>query len=192
MSEKMKAVTLSLLATVVIGAAAWVVVFRFFDDESPATIVQTPAPGLPTELETDQPNSNTNTATSTRTGSAYNVKGEDGRIIAVRDFTDSAVEDKNNRGVMYLAGEDEEGFVEETPYVISFFSEDQSFTVSLFAQPINAIRRRAESDLLNQLGLSEGEACFLRYVVLVPFDIDKNYAGRNLGFSFCPGAVELL
>ena len=192
MSEKTKAAIFSLLIIVVIGAVAWAVAFKFFDIEPTEPIAREPTPVVSTEPGPGLVGSNSSIATtSTETRRTYKVKGEDGRVIAVRDFTESALQDKNNKEVKYLAGEDENGFIEDALYVISFFSEDDSFTISLFAQPIGATRKRAESELLSKLGIEQADACLLRYVVLVPFDVDKNYSGRNLGFSFCPGAVQL-
>jgi len=45
--------------------------------------------------------------------------------------------------------------------------------------------------LLQQLGISEQDACRLRYSVSVPFSVNPLYSGKNLGFSFCPGATPL-
>lgn len=114
-----------------------------------------------------------------------------GGTVMVKDFSVTAIPDKNNKGISYLAGEDAGGVIAGTPYVIEFISSDYSFTIGLLQVPLGGTRKQAESDLMKQLGISAQEMCMLHYVVLVPFDISEQYAGRNLGFSFCPGAVRL-
>ena len=109
----------------------------------------------------------------------------------VEDFSATAVPDQNDKNTSYLAGENVQGVIAGTPYVIEFVDSDQSFTVALMREPLSATRRQAESDLMQKLGITTQEMCGLRYVVLVSFDVNEGYAGRNLGFSFCPGAVRL-
>lgn len=77
------------------------------------------------------------------------------------------------------------------PYQLLFFEYDGSFLISLAAEPLGAVRQEAERDLLSRLGVSESEACGLPIMVTVPSDISGEYAGRDLGLSFCPGGVPL-
>lgn len=188
MPKKNIAVAFSTLVLMLIVAWAG---FRFLTP-SPTPAAEEPVPAgagtpqryIPSEFKRQATSSKASTHTLL-------VKGEGGQTIAVKDFTKTAAQDKNNVDVKYLAGKDENGYIENVPYVILYSGDDESFTVSLRSQPLGVTRARGEDDLLAQLGITEGEACSLRYVVLVPFEIDKNYAGRNLGFSFCEGAVSL-
>ncbi len=127
--------------------------------------------------------------TGTSTGVTGIVPAQEGSPVEVVDFTkDSNIkEDPNNPGIFYLAG----GSPTEEVYTISYTVNDGSFTISLFSEPLGERRKQAESFLLNQLGISEYDACRLRYVVLTPYWVNSIYAGKNLGFSFCPGATPL-
>ena len=44
---------------------------------------------------------------------------------------------------------------------------------------------------MQHLGISESDMCRLSYMVSVPNRVNTIYAGQNLGFSFCMGAVAL-
>ena len=129
-------------------------------------------------LETTEPTTDTMVVPATQ-----------GAPIEINDITkrEGVVEDSANPGIYYLAGASP---TEET-YTISYLSSDESFTVSVLSEPIGNVRQLAEQDLLNQLGISEYDACRLRYVVLTPASVNPLYAGKNLGFSFCPGATPL-
>jgi hypothetical protein len=79
----------------------------------------------------------------------------------------------------------------QIPYVIDFNQETQFFIISLLQEPIAASRQQAELFLLDYLGLTESELCSLQYSVTVPARVNGGFAGTELGFSFCPGAVAL-
>jgi hypothetical protein len=78
-----------------------------------------------------------------------------------------------------------------TPYLILYFGHDQSFMISLVKEPLKESRKSAETMFLRLLGITETEACSLRYAVGVPSALNSFYAGKNLGFSFCPGSTPL-
>lgn len=75
-------------------------------------------------------------------------------------------------------------------YLVRYIAHDQSFTISLFSEPLRDVRRAAEIDLLARLGISESQACRLKYAVLTPQWVNSFHAGKNLGFSFCPGSPQ--
>lgn len=77
------------------------------------------------------------------------------------------------------------------PYLISYNTQTGYFNVTLFQEPIGELRRQAEQYLQQRLGLSQEQMCSLKYVVGVPDFINTQYSDTNLGFSFCPGAVQL-
>jgi hypothetical protein len=81
----------------------------------------------------------------------------------------------------YLGGE----------YTLTYFADTQSFVLSLEKEPLAAARKAGELQLLKILGIPEERACFVRHAVLVRGEISEFYGGRNLGFSFCKGAVTL-
>jgi len=44
---------------------------------------------------------------------------------------------------------------------------------------------------MSRLGIGEQEMCQLHYSFSAPYWVNEFYAGRELGFSFCPGSVSL-
>ena len=76
-------------------------------------------------------------------------------------------------------------------YNIEYISETQFFVVSLQQEPLASSRQAAEQFLLEFLDISESEMCQLGYSVTVPARVSVNYAGIELGFSFCSEAVQL-
>ena len=167
--------------------------------QTPPAVAQTegtagnfPFSGEDTPFLPDAPQQDTNQASTTPYAPrTVPIPLANGGTVMVKDFSVTAIPDKDNKGISYLAGEDAGGVIAGTPYVIEFISSDYSFTIALMQEPLGSTRKQAEGDLMKQLGISTQEMCVLRYVVLVPFDISAQYAGKNLGFSFCPGATRL-
>jgi len=48
-----------------------------------------------------------------------------------------------------------------------------------------------EQFMLKTLGISQQQLCALNYSVGVTRYVNEQYTAKNLGFSFCPGAVVL-
>lgn len=114
-----------------------------------------------------------------------------GNRMQVNDFKKSTttVPDPNNAGKYYLAGQ---LTATSTPaYSIVYADSDQSFNIILLQEPMGYVRAQAEQYLVARLGISQVQACNLRYWVSVPYSINPLYSGKNLGFSFCPGATRL-
>jgi hypothetical protein len=76
-------------------------------------------------------------------------------------------------------------------YRISYHVAGQSFLVALLQEPLRAARTKAEADLLARLGISALEACRLRLLVVTPAEVSAVYAGKNIGLTGCPGAVDI-
>lgn len=110
----------------------------------------------------------------------------------VTDFrTDGiTIRDPNNPGMYIISGGD---MPTETgaPYSIIYFEKDQQFNITLFKEPIAETRIAAEQELMRRAGLSEDTMCRMKYWLAVPYSYNEFYGGRNLGFSFCPGAVAI-
>lgn len=129
------------------------------------------------------------------------VMGSDGTSITVQDFIDNgtAAEDRANPGNYYLAGgngvcSDNGTCVEGAPatdFAVVYFSEDDSFIISLTQEPLGDARRHAEQFLMQTLGISEASMCALNYYLSTDGYVSTQYAGTNLGFSFCEGATQL-
>lgn len=76
-------------------------------------------------------------------------------------------------------------------YMIEYISATQYFNIELLQEPIGPIRVEAEQYLMSRLGISQSEMCKLNYSIGTTNRVNSRYAGLNLGFSFCPGAVAL-
>ena len=129
------------------------------------------------------------------------VPRRDGTTATVRDFRldSTTVADVQNPGVYYLAGSPEYCLLDETcPEAaavagvnIIYNEADGSFTIALLEEPLSEARVRAQQFLLLSLGIPEAELCTLNYYVGTDRALSENFAGRNLGFSLCPGATVL-
>lgn len=137
------------------------------------------------------------TSGSSTTGTSVppmNIKGFDGSIIAVRNFLGDAdtSEDPVNPGYYYLGYQTfGEKAVEVPPYLITYIVETQYFNITLSQEPIGETRKSVENYLLGKLGLTKTQLCALNYTIATPTSLNSTYAGMNLGFSFCPGAIAL-
>lgn len=120
------------------------------------------------------------------------VRDIHGNVVSVSDFTKEAgvIEDPYNPGQFVLTG-DAESVIGKTPFSTRYVPTDDSFVITLMSKPLAASRVVAESELREMLHIDEGAMCALRYGVYVPGAVSETYAGQNLGFSFCPGAVAL-
>jgi len=138
----------------------------------------------------------TPTATSTPSGSQQGGTVETielrGNNVMVRtlDFTKNPQVESNSQGMYALAGGLRPAG-NTTPFSIVYSSKDQSFVVSLLQEPIGSNRLAAEEALQAQLGIDQAAMCQLNYFVGAPAAVNETYAGKNLGFSFCPGAADL-
>jgi hypothetical protein len=134
----------------------------------------------------------------TQEQSLTTLKALDGTILMVRDFLRaSTTGEYPNVGYYYLgyhtasAGVVDATATDNPPYLISYISATQYFNIALLQEPLGAIRSDAEQFLMTDLGISQDEMCRINYMVSVPDRVNSLYAGKNLGFSFCPGAVKL-
>ncbi len=81
---------------------------------------------------------------------------------------------------------------EATPrFVLTYFEEYDSFLVSLEARPLHQVRLEAEAELKRALGVPDIVICTLNISVRTRGAVDMNYAGKELGLSFCQGSLVL-
>ena len=121
-----------------------------------------------------------------------------GGIVQTNNFlkNPTTVKDPINSGYYYLGYHENEGVTDSTatnnpPYIITYFNATQYFNIALLQEPIGTARENAEQFLMVDLGISQNQMCQLNYMVSVPNSVNSQYASRNLGFSFCPGATAL-
>lgn len=77
------------------------------------------------------------------------------------------------------------------PFLIMYIEATRFFTIELLREPIGETRSMIELYLGQRLKLSPSDLCKLNYTLSVPVSVNQDYAGKNLGFSFCPGATVL-
>ncbi len=121
-----------------------------------------------------------------------------GESVEVKDFKNDpeAIKCTINRGYYNLGYHsgcllNDIAGSKDPPYLIQYIDATQYFSITLQHEPLSATRQQAERYLLAHLGISPGQMCKLKFNVDVPRWVDRTYASRNLGFSFCPGAVPL-
>jgi len=137
---------------------------------------------------------NTTSALET-TMSISNVNGES---VKIKNFINDSTTTKDpiNSGYYYLGYHIYEGVSDSTvtdnpPYIITYISATQYFNIALLQEPIGTTRLASEQFLISNLGISQDQMCLLKYMISVPNRVNSQYAGKNLGFSFCPGATKL-
>ena len=129
------------------------------------------------------------------------IPAADGSPVTVRDFIQngSTVSDTQNPGIYYLAGSPGYCFddgacptAENVPGVnITYSSEYGTFTIAILEEPLSATRISAQNFLMTTLGLNQQQMCSLSTYVGTDTGVNENFAGQNLGLSFCPDSVQL-
>jgi len=145
----------------------------------------------------------TGIATST-TGQAQQVMVvalNGGGTITTKDFIHNGVTipDTQNAGSYYLAGGpgycDADGSCpaagSASDFIATYDSANQFFTIDLTSEPLGQSRRDAEAFLQTTLGITAQNMCRLKYYIGTVNAVNETYAGRNLGFNGCSGAVPL-
>lgn len=165
-----------------------------------------PSSGSPTTTNTPGTGSNTTyvnvgssgtTATTTTQGVTIPLSTPGGKIIQVKDFRSNPTfhKDPTNEGYYYLGyhygDASDPTATANPPYVVEYVSSTQYFNVTLLQEPIADTRKEVEQYIEEYLGISEAEMCQLEYTVSVPNSVNQIYAGQDLRFSFCEGAVQL-
>lgn len=80
---------------------------------------------------------------------------------------------------------------DKTFYEIYYYANENKIGVSLLSEPISIARELAEEDLIDMLRLSKESLCNQEISVTTPRFASPEFAGRELGLSFCPGSVQL-
>lgn len=109
-----------------------------------------------------------------------------GEQVAVRDFRQP--EDTLDGETYTFAGGIDEVFPD---FTLTYFEAYDYFQITINAEPIGDIRQQAETSLRATLGITEEQMCNLNAAVLTKNDVNRFYAGENLGISYCPGSVRL-
>ncbi len=145
--------------------------------------------------QTNDTQPDTNFPLSTTTPYEFNddavtVQLRSGSTIEVRDFLhDQGVQEWGGTET-YMIGSSET--LEGSPlYQIFYFTPDRTIGISLLGEPLEQARLTAEEELLRRLGVEKADVCDLSVRVSTPGFVNPDFAGRELGLSFCPNAVSL-
>lgn len=124
-----------------------------------------------------------------------------GSTIIVNDFIGNGVTlpDTVNPGRYLLAGNLGYCYPNTQPceaapavhYIVYFNAVTSAFTIALTGEPLGEARHSMETFLLSTLGITKEQMCNVDYSVNVTRYVSEQYTGKNLGFSFCPGAMVL-
>ena len=173
--------------------------------QTPAT---TPSQGN-TPSQSYSNNYNNNSSVTTQPGSQtpvvtkskFTVLAQGGVRITVKDFLNNGetATDMVNPGTYYLAGSIGYCLANGTcpsgyksdEFLVTFNTNTQSFNISLLKEPLSTARQDVEKFLIDRLGASQEQMCALTYYVRTSESVNPVFAGQNLGFSFCPGAIKL-
>jgi hypothetical protein len=168
--------TILMSVAVILGLAVLVAGFFYFRTM--------PASSPPGSVTSTFPISQSQT--STLPISSPPVAGSSGSIFSI-PTPQGAVTIKNfYQSATLVTASGSEVLVTRTPgYDISYYQPDNSFVISISQKPVMATRAQAEAAFLQQLGISQADACKLKVMVSVPVSVDEQYAGTNLGLSFC-------
>jgi hypothetical protein len=187
--------TLLITLLSIIGLGFIVLVFWVFGANSKATsasVSNTQPIILPIGGTVSQPSAASPQATNMA------VLGSNGASIQTLNFISNpaTVPDPINPGYYYLGYHPQEGAPNATatstpPYVIEYIASTEYFNIALLQEPIGNTRLAAEQYLLTNLGITESQACQLNYMVSVPTNVNSEFAGKSLEFSFCPDAITL-
>ena len=179
----------------IVVIAVAVIYFVFFTTEPDTG--PTPTPGLPIATSTELGGG----FTLTPGEKSISVATRDGGSLVVRDFMNNGVTaaDVQNPGTYYLAGsigyclEDgrcPSGAPAER-FKLAYDAPEQFFTIALTDEPLGMARKEAEAFFVEALGVPKEQVCALKYYIGTTSYVNEFYAGKNLGLSFCPGAVKL-
>lgn len=126
------------------------------------------------------------------TGAHVVLRTKSGRIVSVPDFTygHPSVEVEDT-GVTYVHITQNDDLEEADPRYGIVYGSDSTFILGLMATPLGATRLVAEQKLKEFVPLPDDILCGLSVSVRTADTIDARFAGRELGLSFCPGAVPL-
>lgn len=197
MNTKLIIWIVALFFGVIVVAVVWYVF------SIPKIIPQTSVPGTTTTL----PVSGSITSVPSGSGMSSGVvptfplTTQTGSTVSALDFINNGVTipDTANPGGYLLAGN--LGYclsdpqkcqaAPETNFSVYYLSGPKSFLIDLTEEPIGQARLGMEQFMLKTLGITEQQMCSLNYLVGVTRYVNEQYTGKNLGFSFCPGATLL-
>lgn len=191
-----------LVAVILIAIAVGVLWLVFKPETSRISEPTGPAVTLPVGGSVTTGGPTTNPAASTTAPRQTRVVADArGVALETRDFLKDATvrADRSTPGRFLLAGNLGTCIGDQSacqagavvPFNIFFNEVSQVFSIGLTDEPLGENRRLAEQALEKLLGLAQPEMCRLKYYIGTSEQVNKAFGGKNLGFSYCPGATVL-
>jgi hypothetical protein len=118
------------------------------------------------------------------------LKLGDGSVVSVPNFIDPSQPSWATPSQLLVAGDPAEDFL------ITYIPADSQsslpeFIITLQNEPLGATRLEVEDVLRNKLRLTDKQLCLLNVSIETAPGLSETYDGRQLGLSFCSGAVKL-
>jgi len=175
-----------LIIALVLIAGAGYLFFSITPSTTPVQVQTTSLPVADNSVSLDS--SNFPAGTVVTSGSLSVPTTIDDKSIIIRDFTGDAstTQDATDPQLFYLVGQ-----ATTSPFSISYTTATHLFVVTLNKEPLGTIRGDAEQFLLEALAVQPTDVCLLATDVVAASGTNPLYEGKNLGFSFCPGATQL-
>jgi hypothetical protein len=150
-------------------------------------IPKNPVPLTPSPVQFPNSDATPNTSSGSSGKTITLAAQGSGKTITAHDFVNNGVTTPNpsNQGNYILTPSNSAAFA------ITYSSSNQFFTIALQQEPIGQARLDAQTFLLQKLGITQDQLCSLNYYLGTDDQTNSTFAGKNLGFSFCPGAVKL-
>lgn len=184
----MKKKIIIVAVAVVVILAAWIVYAVWNSYRSGGTV--TPSGGaFPVATTTIPAESSSSVAAPTSTsvvppGTSFQIGTSQG-TVTVHNFYKTAAYITQDQQTVAL--------VENDTYLIDYNRDDSGFIIdflSLSGSSLQTVRAQAEAAFLNQLGISQSDACKLTVNERV-LDQNSPYDGQLMGLSFCgPGISQ--
>jgi hypothetical protein len=125
----------------------------------------------------------TENANETKKG-MLKISTKDGDTVFVKDFYQSPY--------TKIFDEQKDAVIKDgINYTITYYTQDQSFFISLTGGDFHIARSAAEDGFLKKLDISKEDACRLYVSLTVPFFASQKASGEDYHLSFCPDNIPL-
>jgi hypothetical protein len=74
-------------------------------------------------------------------------------------------------------------------YHITYFSKEDQFLITILSSPFEEVRKVAEIDFIQTLGIDKETACKIGVIITTPAFANRDEAGKNYKLSFCENDI---
>lgn len=173
-----------LFTIIFMGSLIWLAT-SFINSSEKQTNIE---PGQSTNFDTIPSPPNDDPLSGARSDFEEVIVNELGESVTINSFKSRGDVTQLAEGQYHLQGSQGENGL---PYSILYDETKHVFLIALERLPLKDSRIKASNDFLVLFGIDAKDACKLNVVVGVPYELDSNLAGSDLGLSFCPGSTSL-